>query len=187
MIQTERLLLIISLLDHVGQIVRYLNDNREHLRPWEPKRDELYFSRESWLGAPERDQNEARAGSAYRFRILELKENMPETIQGDYLGTVSLRNILGWPMKNATLGYSLDHRVEGKGIMTESVAAVMRFAFEYIGLKRVEACFMPANVRSGKLLQSLGFQVEGLLRRSLEVDGVWEDHHISALINEELI
>jgi ribosomal-protein-alanine N-acetyltransferase len=186
MIRTRRLLLIVSLTDHLDRIVRYLQANREHLKPWEPSRSEAYFTREAWAGAPERDQQEARSGTAYRFRILALQPNLHQTLEGDYLGTVSLRNILGWPNRNATIGYSLDHLIEGKGIMSESVAAVVRFAFEHVGLKRVEACYMPSNVRSAKLLERLGFQVEGLLRRSLEVDGVWEDHHICALINEEL-
>jgi [ribosomal protein S5]-alanine N-acetyltransferase len=174
---TERLTLRLALSGEESEVVDYLRRNREHLRPWEPKRDDHYFTNEAWAGAPERDQQEAREGHAYRFRLLE----SPESTK--YLGTVSLRHIEGPPMFNATIGYSLDHSVEGQGLMREAVAAVIRFGFEEKHLRRIEACLMPHNERSYRLLTALGFQIEGLLRSSLEVNGRWEDHQISSLIN----
>ena len=178
-IETDRLILMIALTDQVPLIVRYLSRNREHLRPWEPKRNEAYYLESSWIGAPERDQNEARSREAFRFRLLA--KSAPSA---EYLGTVSLRDIESWPMHNAVIGYSLDHSVEGQGLMLEAVAAVVRFGFEHLNLRRIEACYMPTNVRSERLLANLGFQTEGLLRSSLEVDGKWEDHHICSLINQ---
>lgn len=192
-LETERMTLRIARLGEEGKIVRYLNRNREHLQPWEPMRDDFYFTMAAWLGAPERDQKEAREGSAYRFRMLPrtdgthanaMRSTTTDRIY-DYIGTVSLRDIFPWPGQSATIGYSLDHEYEGRGLMREAVAAVVRFGFEHLNLRRIEACYMPSNVRSERLLQSLGFQVEGLLRSSLEVNGKWEDHRICSLINQE--
>ncbi|HJP82097.1 MAG TPA: GNAT family N-acetyltransferase [Fimbriimonadaceae bacterium] len=189
-LETERMQLRIARAGEAGKIVRYLIRNRAHLQPWEPKRDDFYFTEAAWIGGPERDQKEAQTGIAYRFRMLlkpgadpkaEVNFNCPTS---EYIGTISLRNITPFPGYNATLGYSLDHSVEGRGLMIEGVRSVLRFAFEHLNLRRVEACFMPANVRSEKLLLGLGFQVEGLLRSSLEVNGRWEDHCISSLINQ---
>lgn len=190
-IQTDRLILMIAMVDHVGHIVRYLVRNREHLRQWEPRRNEAYFQMASWIGAPERDQSEARYGEAFRFRMIAKPSFVLQTLgheaaqleADDYLGTVSLRDIQGWPMHHATIGYSLDKAVEGHGLMHEAVAAVIRFGFEKLNLRRVEACYMPSNERSERLLARLGFVNEGLLRSSLEVDGKWEDHRICGLIN----
>lgn len=179
-IMTARLMLRIAMVGEEPEIVDYLRRNREHLQPWEPKRDDHYFTPQAWIGAAERDQREARSGSAFRFRLLE---KSPQSDSGHYLGTVSLRDIMGFPMHNATIGYSLDHAEEGKGLMREAVAAVVRFGFEHLNLRRIEACFMPNNVRSQRLLTALGFKIEGLLQSSLEVNGKWEDHHISSLIN----
>lgn len=176
-IETERMILMIAMADQVPKIVRYLQRNRAHLAPWEPERDNAYFTDASWIGAPERDQNEARMKEAYRFRLF-LKGG-----DGEFIGTISIRDINFWPCNHATLGYSLDHTYEGKGLMREGVEAVIRFGFEHLNLRRIEACYMPANLRSERLLTALGFQAEGLLRSSMEVNGVWEDHNICALIN----
>lgn len=181
LIETDRMYLMIAMADQVPLIVKYLQRNREHLQPWEPLRDDHYFTDAAWIGAPERDQNEARNREAYRFRLF-LKGGPSE-----FIGTISLRDITYWPGHHATLGYSLDHEFEGQGLMREGVEAVIRFGFSNLNLRRIEACFMPANQRSERLLVALGFQPEGLLRSSMEVNGVWEDHKICSLINQNWI
>ena len=45
------------------------------------------------------------------------------------------------------------------------------------------ANYMPINERSGRLLRSLGFQVEGYARDYLYVGGAWRDHVLTALTN----
>ncbi len=187
-IESERLIMMIATSDQVGQIVRYLRRNREHLRPWEPLRKEEYFTEDAWRTAPERDQAEARRGDAYRLRMLlkpNLDWNFPQgwIEKGEFIGTISLRNINPWPGFHGTIGYSLDKDWERRGLMREGVAATVHFAFEQLNLRRIEACYMPTNVRSARLLDDLGFKVEGLLRSSMEVDGKWEDHHICSIIN----
>lgn len=178
-IMTERMLLRIAVLGEEQEIVDYVRRNREHLEPWEPARDAGYYDLEAWSGAPERDQQEARNGDAYRFRLV-LKSNVSE-----YIGTISLRDIVFRAIYTATLGYSLDHKFQGQGLMREGVAAVTWFAFHELNLRRIEACYMPSNVRSARLLKDLGFEIEGLLRSSLQVHGKWEDHYLTSLINHE--
>jgi [ribosomal protein S5]-alanine N-acetyltransferase len=179
-LRTPRMVLRIAQSGEAMKIVRYLEKNREHLQPWEPLRDDYYFTQAAWEGAPERDQAEAREGSAYRFRLIAVDQ---VDADAPYVGTISLRGIVPFPGYNATLGYSLDREYEGFGLMREAVQAVIRFGFEELNLRRIEACFIPANTRSEKLLTALGFQIEGLLRSSLEVNGKWEDHRICSLIN----
>lgn len=205
-LHTPRLLLRIAEPREERQIVDYLIRNQAHLQPWEPKRDRFYFTQEAWIGAPERDRAEALEGRGFRFRLIDTPavQNLDSIadphplpppplardarIQGEgiprYIGTVSLRDISPWPTHTATIGYSLDHEYEGRGLMREAVAAVVRFAFEHLNLRRIEACFMPANVKSERLLTHLGFHIEGLLKSSLEVNGKWEDHKICSLINQ---
>ena len=45
------------------------------------------------------------------------------------------------------------------------------------------ACYMPANQRSGALLERLGFEREGFARAYLMINGRWEDHILTSLIN----
>ncbi|MGL4717164.1 MAG: 30S ribosomal protein S5 alanine N-acetyltransferase, partial [Aeromonas sp.] len=44
-------------------------------------------------------------------------------------------------------------------------------------------CYMPANQRSGALLERLGFEREGFARAYLLINGRWEDHILTSLIN----
>lgn len=69
--------------------------------------------------------------------------------------------------------------------MHEGLIPVIQFAFEQRGLHRIAANYMPHNIRSGRLLRSLGFHVEGYARDYLLIDGVWQDHVLSALRNED--
>ncbi len=184
-ITTPRVFLRVARLDETPKIVRYLLKNQEHLRPWEPKRDASYFTEYAWRGGPERDRNEANAGTAFRFRMFLLTPIGELAPTDEFIGTISLRDISPWPTHSATIGYSLDHLHQGHGLMREAVSAVLKFAFETLHLKRVEACYMPCNVRSQRLLAELGFQQEGILRSSLEVNGQWEDHIICSCLNKD--
>jgi [ribosomal protein S5]-alanine N-acetyltransferase len=60
--------------------------------------------------------------------------------------------------------------------MTEAVGLAICFAFETIGLHRVEANIQPENTRSIALVQRLGFTREGYSPRYLHIGGAWRDH-----------
>ncbi len=67
--------------------------------------------------------------------------------------------------------------------MVEAVLAAVRFAFERLRLHRVMANYMPHNQRSGAVLRSAGFTVEGYARDYLLIDGRWQDHVLTAISN----
>ena len=70
-------------------------------------------------------------------------------------------------------------------LMTEAVAAAIRYAFEDLRLHRVKAAYLPTNERSGRLLRRLGFVVEGYARDYLLIQGRWQDQVLVALINPD--
>ena len=67
-----------------------------------------------------------------------------------------------------------------------AVALVCDHAFGPVGLHRVQADIRPENVPSQRLVERLGFQREGLLRRYLDIDGDWRDHYAYGLLAEDL-
>ncbi len=67
--------------------------------------------------------------------------------------------------------------------MTEAVRVAIQYVFEELNLHRVMANYMPHNQRSGNLLKRLGFVVEGYARDYLFINGGWEDHIQTSLIN----
>jgi RimJ/RimL family protein N-acetyltransferase len=65
------------------------------------------------------------------------------------------------------VGYWVRVDAEGKGLASETTAALTRVAFEHCGVDRVEVRVDPANVRSQRVPERLGFEREARLRRRL--------------------
>jgi len=81
------------------------------------------------------------------------------------------------------LGFSIARRFEGKGLMREALIAATNFMFEREGLHRIMANFRPENIRSERLLTSIGFRREGFARSYLQINGRWADHVLTSMIN----
>lgn len=75
----------------------------------------------------------------------------------------------------AEIGYELSPEFWGKGFMTEALQKVIHYGFEAMGLNRIEAFIDPANTRSRKLLERLGFREEGFLRECFYEKGRFVD------------
>jgi ribosomal-protein-alanine N-acetyltransferase len=69
--------------------------------------------------------------------------------------------------------------------MLEAVRGAVAYAFGSLGLHRVTANYMPRNRRSGSVLRRAGFVVEGYARDYLLINGRWEDHMLTAIVNRE--
>ena len=69
--------------------------------------------------------------------------------------------------------------------MYEALQKLIPFILEDIGLHRIMANYMPANLRSANLLKRLGFVIEGFAKNYLKINGKWEDHVLTALSKED--
>jgi hypothetical protein len=79
-----------------------------------------------------------------------------------------------------TIGYWVGETHARQGIMTEAVGLVLRYAFDELGLHRVEAACLPHNAASRGLLRKCGFQEEGYAAQYLKINGAWRDHVLYA-------
>jgi [ribosomal protein S5]-alanine N-acetyltransferase len=102
---------------------------------------------------------------------------------GRLLGTVTLMPAGGQP--RAELGYILGRAHWGQGYASEAQRRVIDFAFTELGLHRLEADTHPANARSVRSLERLGFRVEGVLRERWLVAGERSDSVILGLLATE--
>ena len=80
------------------------------------------------------------------------------------------------------LGFALARRAWGRGIARSAVEVVLRFAFEELGVHRIEADTDPRNQRSLRLLEQLVFEREGLLRQRYCVGGELQDSVMLGLL-----
>ncbi|MCZ6675711.1 MAG: GNAT family N-acetyltransferase [Candidatus Poribacteria bacterium] len=74
---------------------------------------------------------------------------------------------MDWDIPKFEIGYWCRKRFQGQGYITESTAAITKFAFEALGAKRVEIRCDSKNVRSRRIPERLGFELEGTLRSNM--------------------
>ncbi len=125
---------------------------------------------------------EFKEGKSIRF-LLFLKENS----ESEIIGFCNFSQIIRGPFQACYLGYHIDAALQGKGLMSEAVAKATEYMFETQKLHRIMANYMPSNERSARLLQKLGFVIEGHAKKYLLINGQWEDHILTSLTNENWI
>ncbi|HEY7706158.1 MAG TPA: GNAT family protein [Gaiellaceae bacterium] len=134
--------------------------NREYLAPFEPVRDERFFTAEA--------QRERIESDAFRYFAI---------LDGDRIaGAVALSNIVLGPAQSATLSYWVAEAVRGRGLAADAVADVIEVAFGELRLHRLQAGTLVDNVASQRVLEKNGFELIGLARRYLQIAGGWRDH-----------
>lgn len=84
------------------------------------------------------------------------------------------------------LGYVLSRDYWGRGVMTEAANAVIRFAFETLGLAALAVCHYPFNERSRRVIRKCGFTYEGTIRKAVRrYDGMALDECVYSMTREE--
>ena len=157
-------------------ISEYYLKNSCHLKEWEPARENGYHSLSAWEQRTETIIQDQRAGISSHFV-------MRDDFNTEIIAVCALTNIVRGPFQACNMGYSISEPQQGRGLMKHLCRYVITYAFEELNLNRVMANYMPGNTRSGKLLQSLGFTVEGKARKYLKINGRWEDHVLTSIVN----
>ncbi len=152
---------------------------RDWLVPWEPRpagAPPTPEDRASFAARCAARERERQIGTGYGFGIF---------MEGRLAGEITLSSIQRGPFQNAFVGYWVDRELAGQGIVPEATVVVLRFAFEELGLHRVEVAIVPRNHASRRVVEKLGLREESLAERYLEIDGKWEDHIRYAITSEE--
>ncbi|MGN6250362.1 MAG: GNAT family N-acetyltransferase [Marmoricola sp.] len=118
----------------------------------------------------------ARAGRQLPF-VLE--------VDGRLAGQVTVNNIVRGSAQFASIGYWIDERYAGRGIMPRAVALVVDHCFEHVGLHRIEVAIRPENHASLRVVDKLGIRLIGLAPGYLHIDGDWRDHLLFGVTREE--
>lgn len=180
-IETERLLLTLPPSDAAPLVLRYFEENREHLAPWSPPTPDGYYTESYWRERLERARAEFEQDRSMQLVFFEREEAMTRVV-----GVCNFSAFIRGAFQACYLGYSIDYRDEGRGLMREALSAAIRYAFDELRLHRIMANYVPTNERSGRLLRKLGFTVEGYARDYLLIDGEWRDHVLTSLTNPKM-
>ena len=178
--ETQRLHLTLAHPALAVGVSAFYRRNREFLRPFEPARDEDFFTTRAQRSYLAQEARLARQDRAYRF-YLSRKDD-----PGRIIGLVGLNNVVRGAFQSSFVGYKMDRQLLCQGYMTEALRRLVDIAFDDLLLHRLEASIMPRNTPSLRVAEKVGFRSEGLSPGYLQVDGVWEDHIRMVLLNSPL-
>lgn len=104
-----------------------------------------------------------------------------------YIGNVYLTDI-DWINKNAHIHIMLgDDSFWGKGIGTESIMTIVKYAFKEKNLHRIYGRILSDNIASIKMFKKCNFTQEGVLRQNAYKNGVYNDMVIMSILKEEFV
>lgn len=150
-----------------ADLARAYRDNREHLAPWEPVRDEAFYG--------EAGQGEQIAG---KLADLAAGTEVPWVLTSEdrIIGAITLSGIVRGPFLNAHVGYWVDARFQGRGLGSAALEYALQHARDDLRLHRVQASVLPGNVASRAVLHRARFTLIGTAPSYLRIAGRWQDH-----------
>lgn len=174
---------------------------RLYIRPYEAKDFEawqrayagMHKAQNTWDLNP-RDLKELTSSNFKKLLKAQKDQRAKETFydfavflkdSGELIGTVALMDISRGVFQNAYLGYRIFNKHWNKGYGKEMVSASFRLAFKDLKLHRVEAGIDPKNRRSIFLARSVGMRKEGLKKKALYINNIWQDIGIYSLTCDE--
>ena len=151
------------------EFVRLARSSREFLRPWVYLSDTL---------------------EKFDRYLRQLDETSSECIlicargSGRIVGMVSISDIIRGSQQRASIGYNAFTESARQGYIYEGLMLVLKFAFEDLGLHRIEADIQPENVASLELAKKIGFHLEGYSPGFSYINGAWRDHERWAISDD---
>jgi ribosomal-protein-alanine N-acetyltransferase len=153
--------------------------NYAWLRPWEATLpSSSHVMPTSYAGLVRSLKQQARQGRMLPWLIFyDPPPARGEQPRPQLAGQLTVSGIVGGSASWGQIGYWIDERFAGRGIVPTS---------DVLALHRIEIAIRPENEKSLRVVNKLGFRPEGLRPRYLHIDGDWRDHLIFALNTEEV-
>lgn len=152
--------------------------SRSYLTPWEPIWPSDDLTRSGFRRRLRRYAEDAAADRAYPFLVFRETDDV-------LLGGVTLANVRRGIVQAGTIGYWVGQPYSGQGVMTAALRVLLPTLFGELNLHRIEAACIPTNTPSVRVLEKCGFSREGLARRYLCINGIWQDHLLYGMLHED--
>lgn len=153
--------------DDAEELLDYYIRNKEHLGPYEPARDNSFYTYEVQKDILLESYKQLLNGSSFDMGIYK---------NNKLIGKAKISNIVYGVFKSGILGYSIDKEEEGKGYMTEAVNLLLKYSKDELDLHRIEASVLVENDKSKSVLLKCGFKEVGINEKYLFINGSWRDH-----------
>ena len=163
--------------EDAGALYEAVRESLSEVSRWLPWCHENYSIEESreFIGSR---AEASQGGEWYSFAVF--KED-----GGRFLGGVGI-NFINRVHQMGNLGYWVRTSAAGSGIATKATRLVARFAFEQLGLQRIEIVAAVGNIASQRVAEKAGAIREGVLRKRLLIRGESQDAVMFSLVREDL-
>ena len=162
-------------LDDAPVLAELLCANREFLAPWDPVRNDDYFTVDGQRAVIAEALARFGRGSALPHVILA---------SGRLVGRITLNGIVRGPFQSCNVGYWLSADHNGRGLASAALRHIKHVAFDDMRLHRIEAGTLLHNVRSQRVLERNGFVRFGIAPTYLHIAGEWQDHALYQVVND---
>lgn len=160
---------------YVGEgkiLIQAVRESLQNLEPWMP------FAHKDVR--EEQMEEHCRTALANFITRQDFTLSIYERSSGRFVGSTGLHRP-NWAVRSFHVGYWVHREFEGRGIVSEAVNAITRYAFEVFKANRLEIRCDSRNERSFNVMKRLGFVQEGLLKNDdVAKDGSLRDTIVTA-------
>jgi RimJ/RimL family protein N-acetyltransferase len=175
--ETERLTIRSPLPGDGAELQAAVAETIEDLRPWMPWADHI--------PTVEEEEESVRRGHIRFLKREDLWLLLFLKATHTFVGGSGLHRI-DWDVPRFEIGYWVRRRFAGQGYITEAVRGITCFAFETLGARRVEIHCDVRNVRSQRVAERAGYELEATLHNHMVApDGALRDTLIYARLEPQ--
>lgn len=158
-------------IEHASEIFRILESEREYMRIWLPFVDTTLAIEDSI--------------NAVKMLTGGIDKQFSIFYKNEFVGLVGFKDT-DLNNQRTEIGYWLSQKAQKKGIMTSSVEALIDYAFNKMGINRIQIRVAIKNIPSRSIPERLGFSLEGIERDGeLLVDNQFTDIAVYSLLKRE--
>jgi len=158
---------------HAAPLFEVIDRHRADLRTWLP-----------WVDGSRSAEDIARFISSARQAFVDGKGVTCGIWHGGRVaGVIGLT--VDQANRSGEVGYWLDPRARGRGLMTRAVRAVVGHGFDGFGLNRIVILCATDNQASRAVPERLGFTLEGVLREAEWVNDHFNDLAVYAALRRD--
>lgn len=119
------------------------------------------------------------------FLSIGLERAFAVVVDGVVVGNISGAMKDDVYSQNVEIGYFLDEKYWGRGIITKAVKALIKHFFEEYNITRIYAEMFAENTASRRVMEKAGFKLEAVLKKNVIKNGILGDNCIYSILRED--
>ena len=170
----ENICLTLPMPHDAPEIARLVGENLEHLKIWMPWAKDDYSLESARVYINDNFQ-QLTDGAGFANNIL---------YQAKICGQIGFHD-LDSSNKSVKMGYWIRANLQGRGIVTKCCRAFIDYGFDELDLNRIQINCNVKNIRSRRIPERLGFQLEGIHRQAEKLQDGFGDWAVYAMLKED--